>query len=455
MKKYTISLLLLLILAKLSSAQMSVGDSLVGALSLIEDDSLKVHALNTIFLEYEFTDQEKAGEYLDKAFVLANKTGYKRGLALTYYHMGFFAEDKGNYAEALKNYFASLKIREAINATVESADSYLGIGTVYYLQENYSEALKKYTASLEIFKKMEKKPSMASAYNNIGGVHYHQKDYAKALEMYAIALEIRTSLGDERGIADSHGNMGNLYSDRGNYAEALKHYLVALAIMEKSSNQAALAGAYSNIGILYTRLKEYERAKDYLLKAKKIGLEIGYKECLQNTFQGLAELDSAQNNFRGAYENHKLFILYSDSLDNEETRRKTIQNQMTYDFEKKEAVAQAEHKKELENQQTLAEEKSRKQKVVILFVALGLLLVLIFAAFIFRSLRITRKQKNTIEEQKNTVVAQKKEVEFQKYLVEEKQKEIIDSINYARRIQRSLLPTEKYIERSIERLKKS
>ena len=34
-------------------------------------------------------------------------------------------------------------------------------------------------------------------------------------------------------------------------------------------------------------------------------------------------------------------------------------------------------------------------------------------------------------------------------------KKIIDSITYARRIQRSLLPTEKYIYKSLSRLKKS
>ena len=52
------------------------------------------------------------------------------------------------------------------------------------------------------------------------------------------------------------------------------------------------------------------------------------------------------------------------------------------------------------------------------------------------------------------VELQKKEVEQQKQLVEENQKEIIDSITYARRIQSSLLPSEKYIEKSLIRLKK-
>ena len=42
---------------------------------------------------------------------------------------------------------------------------------------------------------------------------------------------------------------------------------------------------------------------------------------------------------------------------NEETRNQTVQSQMTFDFEKKEAIAQ---------------EKSRRQQVIILFVIVSL-----------------------------------------------------------------------------------
>ncbi len=47
------------------------------------------------------------------------------------------------------------------------------------------------------------------------------------------------------------------------------------------------------------------------------------------------------------------------------------------------------------------------------------------------------------------------QIEIQHEKLEEKQKEIIDSIRYARRIQSSLMPTEKYIESSLTRLSKS
>ena len=165
-------------------------------------------------------------------------------------------------------------------------------------------------------------------------------------------------------------------------------------------------------------------------------------QCLRNTYSHLTELDSAKGNYKGAYENHKLYIFYRDSLDNEQTRKKIIQNQMTYDFEKKEAVANAEYKKEIENQQALAEEKSRKQNVVTLFVVIGLLLVLVFAGFILRSLRVTRKQKQIIE-------IKSRVTEQQKIIIEEKNKDITDSINYAKRIQEAKLPKKDEIYSSL------
>jgi type II secretory pathway component PulM len=135
-----------------------------------------------------------------------------------------------------------------------------------------------------------------------------------------------------------------------------------------------------------------------------------------------------------------------DSIFSEDSRQQLVRQEMNFEFEKKEAVAQAEHKKELESQAAIADEKARKQKMVLGMVAFGLVLVLAFSMIIFRSLRITRRQKLEIELQKN-------ETQRQKELVEVKQKEILDSIHYARRIQHSLLPTETYISRRLEKIK--
>jgi hypothetical protein len=75
------------------------------------------------------------------------------------------------------------------------------------------------------------------------------------------------------------------------------------------------------------------------------------------------------------------------------------------------------------------------------FIGAGLLLVLLFAAFILNRFQVTNKQKAIIE--------------HQKIIVENKQKETMDSIMYAQRIQQSILPSEKYIEKTFDGVKYS
>jgi tetratricopeptide (TPR) repeat protein len=467
-------------------------DSLLALLKTAEFDTTKVNLLNSLFLEYEFQDDVRAKEYLDAAFALSNKIGYKQGIADAHVFSGYFAEDKGDYATALqrynialglfqelqskkdiadalnyigiihftqgnypgalKNYFLSLKIKEGLDDKKGAGDLLNNIGLVYSNQNNYSEALKHYRAALRIYEEIDHQGGIALSYNNIGIIYRAQGDFSEALKTYQASLRIDEGIGNKRGIASSYNNIGNVYSDLGNYDEALKNLKVSLKIREDLGDKAGEAGSYINLGDVFIKIKKYQDAEKYFLSANELLKKITNKEYRREVYKALSFLDSVAGDYKGAYTNHKLYILYRDSLDNEETRKQTIQSQMSFDFEKKEAIAVAEHKKELESQQVLAEEKNRKQKIIILFVICGLLFVLAFAGFIFRSLRITRKQKDTIEKQKDLVEQQKIEVEQQKALVEEHQKAIIDSITYARRIQHSQLPAEKYIDQALKRL---
>ncbi|MFI5204151.1 MAG: PP2C family protein-serine/threonine phosphatase [Flavobacteriales bacterium] len=104
---------------------------------------------------------------------------------------------------------------------------------------------------------------------------------------------------------------------------------------------------------------------------------------------------------------------------------------MNFEFEKKEALARVEQVKKDE----INRSEKKKQLIVIVLVSCVLVVVIVFAVFISRNLRTTRKQKVIIEEQKA--------------IVEEKHKEITDSINYAERIQRSFLATKEMLDKNL------
>ncbi len=388
----------------------------------------------------------------------------RKGIAKLHNNIATIYTYQGNSAEALKSFFVCMKIYDSLGEKHVTGDAYNNIGNVYYTQNNYAEALKNYFIASAIRKALDDKRGLAMSYNNIGVVYVDQGNYSEALKNHAASLKLREGIGDKRGMGVSYNNFGLVFYAQAlqeddpakieqKLNEALSSFRASLKIKEEIGDNSGLASTYLNLGSVLFKQKKYTESSLVYKKAKDISEAIGYAEVIRTAYAGLASLDSVTGNYKGAYENYKNFILYRDSLDNEKTRKKTIQSQMNYDFEKKEAVASAEHKKELENQELIGNEKSRKQKIVLSLVSCFLLLVVIFAGFIFRSLRTTKKQKKIIEEQKYVVEQQKAEVELQKAIVEEHQKDIIDSITYARRIQLSLLPTDKYIEKELNRLK--
>ena len=137
-----------------------------------------------------------------------------------------------------------------------------------------------------------------------------------------------------------------------------------------------------------------------------------------------------------------------ESITNEATKKASIKNQLKYEYEKRAAadsVKNAEEQK-VKDAQLVAQNASLKSEKTQRYALYGgLVLVVGFLIFVFNRFRVTNKQKKIIEEQKHLV-----DEAFEK--LAEKNKEVLDSIHYAKRIQVALLPNEKYINRNLHKL---
>ena len=114
---------------------------------------------------------------------------------------------------------------------------------------------------------------------------------------------------------------------------------------------------------------------------------------------------------------------------------------MNYEFEKK----QAEEKLAQEKKDVISDAELKQQKQQRNYFIAGFILMLALAFFIFRGYRQKQKANLALADKNFTIEEQKK-------MVEVKQKEILDSIHYAKRIQKAIITSEYYINKNLQRL---
>jgi serine phosphatase RsbU (regulator of sigma subunit) len=139
---------------------------------------------------------------------------------------------------------------------------------------------------------------------------------------------------------------------------------------------------------------------------------------------------------------YDIWLQYRDSLINQSNRKAAIRNQVQIEYDKKALTdsLRSENEKDkivMENEIELNRQQNQKMVLYI-----GLSLVIIFSIILFNRFRIIRNQKSLIE-------IKEKETQTQKQVIEEKQKEILDSINYAKRIQYTLLAHDQFLHDNI------
>jgi hypothetical protein len=195
---------------------------------------------------------------------------------------------------------------------------------------------------------------------------------------------------------------------------------------------------------------KFNEAEAALKKALTLATRLESMESVKNASENLYLLYSEKERHKPAFDYYKRFVEARDKIFNEENTRKSVQAQMQYQFDKKEAAIKADQDKK----DALAKEEDKKQTVIRNSFISGFILVFLLAILIYRGYRNKKKANVVITLQKEEVEKAKTVIEKQKHLVEEKQKEILDSIHYARRIQRSLLTQDKYLEKNLQRLLK-
>jgi serine phosphatase RsbU (regulator of sigma subunit)/Tfp pilus assembly protein PilF len=406
--------------------------------------------LNNIGIIYDDRGEvKKALEFYFKCIEIDNELKNKQGVASSYNNIGLAYKNQGRIEEGLNYYTKALKIQEEIGYKKGMAQSYNNIGVIHDEQGNLDIAFDYYLKSLEIKKQIGDKKGIALCYNNIGVFKNDKGHDSEALKYHFKSLELREEIGDNFGIATSLSNIGVIYYFQENYDLALEYYFKSLKIEKEIDDKYGILSSYKNIANVYLKLDKIEGedgALAYATKGFGLAKEINRAASISEIAKLLFKIYEKQGNGLKALEMYKFYIFMHDSINNEATQKIAIQQQAKYEYEKQKAVDDAEHDKQI----AIEQEAKEKQTILTYATGGGLGLVGIFLIFVFNRLQVTKKQKLVIELQKQEVEKQKEVVEFAHSELEEKNQEITDSIQYAKRIQNAILPPLKVVKEYLQ-----
>ncbi|MGZ6539537.1 MAG: tetratricopeptide repeat protein, partial [Bacteroidia bacterium] len=380
---------------------------------------------------YNLTEYQQAINFYQQALSVREQIGDSLGMAKTLGNIGNTYNDMSDYSKALDMDLRCLKICEKIHINDVLKNVLDAIGAVYKNTGEYEKSLDFNMRSLRLAKKMNDNAGIAVSFANLGQVYALNNQTDVALSYFEKALPIAKDVGDNYTASNTLLDIGGIYQKKNDFIKALTYFKEGKKGFEELQDKASCLVADLSIGSVYINLNRLKEAEEINILAIKTSKELGLLEFEAEAYQHLREIYDKMHKPFLAYEVFKKYIILKDSLYNAASQKELVKHEMSFEFDKKETQMKLEEEKRA----ALAASESKRQRVVIYGVSFGFLLVLILVAVVYRNLR-ENKKKNKI-------------IETQKAEVEHKQKEILDSILYAQRIQKALLASETLLNENL------
>ncbi len=370
--------------------------------------------------------------------------------------------EKISYYYALTDYYIYNAPQKAIRLAneflilAEKHDSthiidhcYQILGEAYYLQENLDQSLEYFKQLLQLRLNGKEDSNIAGAYNNLGIVHRAKEEYAQAIEYYQKALEINNRINDINGISSVNNNLGVLHEYLNLFSKARDYYSKSLEIELQLNDLEGISTSYLNLGGIHYKLRNYKQAIEFCNKSIAICDSLNYQHSLELNYEILYQTYKKLNNLGQALNYLELYNQLKQERVNEEVSSQLAELEIKYQSDKQ--------KQEIGKLQLERKQKQRLSRIY-------LIALLIFSGQAIFLLIINKKrrkinnslkqinaevmqQKEEIEAQRDEIEAQRDEIrrqkdisDFQTNQILKQNKDIKDSIEYAKHIQIALFP---------------
>lgn len=404
---------------------------------------------DTVLLEESYSDlidilieQRK----INQAFELANSRLNKHEKSNSLNYIAFYQSklgslyDRINYYDKMVEYYQkNLNTNIKMNDKKGVAFAHSLLARAYYYNNNPKKVLEHSLTSLQFFQKENNKGSIFRALLETSSIYTSLGDYNKAMELSDQSLKIATEFKDSSMISNVLFGRISIYNGMADYINAVECGKRWFNISVFENNDFNMMNAGITISRNYVNLNQIENALKYISISDSIAKKREDIYAERNLYEIKFNLYQKKGDLEIALKNHLKYDQLNDSIRILEDHNGLEKKDIISEFEKNQLKLKDEQL--IKDQRTEAEQV--KQKIITLSISIGLVIVLILLILIFRNYKL--KQKSNIELRERN-----EEISKQKNIVEEKQKEITESITYARRLQEAILPPLEFLNTHLE-----
>ncbi|HYG53236.1 MAG TPA: tetratricopeptide repeat protein [Flavobacteriales bacterium] len=393
-------------------------------------------------LEKAMTHYETAIDYYTEMTRSANRRqafkGHK-GISKANNNLGNIQFELGNYAEALRYYFFALNKSEIIKEPRGEADCLKGIGTAYLAQGDAKKGIGYLQRSLVKAQRIRYTELESSLWTTLGTAYNLKGDFDSGIVYLNRGLALADSLGHLYNKAICFGNLAVSYNGKKQFEKSEMYYNKALDLYRLMGQRTNVAITYLNLGHNENQKGNVTRSEAYYKRSMEICDSVGSMNIKLKAMGYLYKLYDSIQRPAQALDYFKQYMALRKTIHSNENTRRQTEIELKYTYSRKKAtdsIQLAEKKRVLD----AGHRQALRSRNIYLYAGLGGFLVMIVVSIIsFSAFRHKKKANQTIA--------------AQKLMVEHKQKEILDSIRYAKRIQTALLPSESKVNRTIQQMR--
>ncbi|MGZ6540052.1 MAG: tetratricopeptide repeat protein, partial [Bacteroidia bacterium] len=396
---------------------------------------------------YSNGNTDSAFTYFTKAFTIDIALKSNTNLIDDYMHLGRVFASKGDIDKALQQLFKGQELAKKTNSKEQEADCLFRIAVIYDRQEQPQKAITFCENAITIQKEIKDSAGMAYSYHRMGLCYEGLKKYDEALKFLEISLDIRKKIGAKAQFGASLNGIGLVYMDEGDYQKALLKFYDAYKYWSEANDKEGLVIATGNLAELSMKMHDDDNALKYFLESSKIADEIHALSFQKGTLRSLAEIYYRKRDYKTAYDYFSKFSDLRDKLYSDENSQRMAQMQSQYGSEQKEQTI-----KLLTKEKQLQDSELGQKRIFLNALMIGGILVLLLAFMFYNRYRLKQKANDRlqnafqeIEEKNEKLIEVYNVLEQNRDEIVTKNKEITDSIKYAKRLQEAILPTNDFI----------